>query len=174
MYLGHVGVALGAKGVRRDLPLLALLIATYAPDWIDGGLCVLGAYDPRGMLSHSFPAIAVVVAAVLTTSRLRKRDMAGALVVCAVVVSHMGLDWITGYKPTWPGGPMIGLRLYSQPVPNLVLETVVILIGVALYRSSLPSRARPWIDLATMAGVLIAMQAIITIARALTVSLPKC
>ncbi len=174
MYLGHVGIALGARGMRRDVSLLVLLVATYAPDWIDGGLCVVGAYDPRGMFSHSFPAIAIVVAGVLTTFRLTKRDMVGGLVVCAVVVSHMVLDWITGYKPTWPGGPMIGLRLYSQPALNLVLETVVILVGVALYRSSLPSRARPWVDLATMAGALIAMQAIITIARALTVSLPKC
>ena len=173
MYLGHVGIALGAKGVRREVPLLVLLFATYAPDWIDGGLCVVGAYDPRGMLSHSFPAIALVAAVVLTTFRLR-RDMVSGLVVCAVVVSHMVVDWITGYKPTWPGGPMIGFRLYSQPAANLVLETVVILIGVALYRASLPPRAKPWIDLATMAGVLIAMQAVITVARALTVSLPKC
>lgn len=174
MYLGHVGIALGAKGVRREVPLLVLLVATYAPDWIDGGLCVVGAYDPRGMLSHSFPAIALVVAAVLTTFRLTKRDMVSGLVVCAVVISHMVVDWITGYKPTWPGGPMIGLRLYSQPVANLVLETVVILTGVALYRSSLPPRARPWVDLATMAGLLIAMQIVVTTAKALTVSLPKC
>ncbi len=174
MYLGHVGIALGARGMRRELPLLVLLVAAYAPDWIDAGLCVGGAYDPRGMLSHSFPAIAILVGAVITTFRVSKRDMASALVVCAVVVSHMVLDWITGYKPTWPGGPMIGFRLYSQPALNLVLETVVILIGVFLYRRSLPPRARPWIDLVAMAGLLVGMQAIITIARTLTASLPKC
>lgn len=174
MYLGHVGIALGAKGMRREVSLLVLLVATYAPDWIDGGLCVIGAYDPRGMFSHSFPAIALLVVIVLTIFRVKKRDMISGLVVCAVVMSHMIFDWITGYKPTWPSGPMIGLRLYSHPVANLVLETVVILIGVFLYRRSLPPRARPWIDLAAMAGVLIAMQAIIIIARALTASLPKC
>jgi membrane-bound metal-dependent hydrolase YbcI (DUF457 family) len=174
VYLGHVGIALGAKGVRREMPLLVLLVATYAPDWIDGGLCIAGAYDPRGMLSHSLPAIALLVGVVLTTFRVRKRDMAGGLVVCGVVMSHMLFDWITGYKPTWPGGPMIGFRLYNHPVANLVLETVVIVIGVLLYRRSLPLRAKPWIDLAAMAGVLIGMQAIITIARALTASLPKC
>jgi membrane-bound metal-dependent hydrolase YbcI (DUF457 family) len=160
--------------MRRDVSLLVLLVATYAPDWIDGGLCIVGAYDPRGMLSHSFPAIAVLLAVVLITFRVRKRDTAGGLVVSVVVMSHMVLDWITGYKPTWPGGPMIGFRLYDHPVANLALETVVILIGVFVYRRSLPSRARPWIDLATMAGLLIAMQAVITIAKALTVSLPKC
>jgi len=174
VYLGHVGIALGAKGMRREVSLLILLVATYAPDWIDGGLCVVGAYDPRGMFSHSFPAIALLVVIVLTIFRVKKRDMISGLVVCAVVMSHMIFDWITGYKPTWPGGPMIGLRLYSHPVANLVLEMVVILIGVFLYRRSLPPRARPWIDLAAMAGVLIAMQAIIIVARALTASLPKC
>jgi membrane-bound metal-dependent hydrolase YbcI (DUF457 family) len=174
VYLGHVGIALGAKGMRHELSLLVLLAATYAPDWIDGGLCMVGAYDRRGMFSHSFPAIAVVLAVVITTFRVTKREMAGGLVVCGVVMSHMILDWITGYKPTWPGGPMIGFRLYEHPVANLFLETVVILTGVFVYRRSLPPRARPWIDLAGMAGVLIAMQAIITIARALTVSLPKC
>ena len=174
MYLGHVGIALGVKGMRREVSLLVLLVATYAPDWIDGGLCVVGAYDPRGMFSHSFPAIALLVVIVLTIFRVKKRDMISGLVVCAVVMSHMIFDWITGYKPTWPGGPMIGLRLYSHPVANLVLEMVVILIGVFLYRRSLPPRARPWIDLAAMAGVLIAMQAIIIVARALTASLPKC
>lgn len=174
MYLGHVGIALGAKGVRREASFLVLLLATYAPDWIDAGLCVVGAYDPRGMLSHSFPAIALLAAVVLTTFGAMKRDIVSGFVVSAVVLSHMILDWITGYKPTWPGGPMIGLRLYSQPAANLVLEVVAILIGVLLYRRSLPLRAKPWIDLAAMAGILIAMQAILIIARALTVTLPKC
>jgi membrane-bound metal-dependent hydrolase YbcI (DUF457 family) len=174
VYLGHVGIALGARGMRREVSLLLLLVAAYAPDWIDAGLCVAGAYDPRGMLSHSFPAAALVIAVVLTTFRFTKRDMTGALVVCAVVVSHLVLDWITGYKPTWPGGPMMGLRLYDQPSANLVVETVVILVGVFFYRRSLPFRVRPWVDLAAMAGLLIAMQVVVTIAKALAVSLPKC
>ena len=174
MYLGHVGVALGAKGLRRDTALLVLLVATYAPDWVDSGLCLAGAYDPRGMLSHSLPAVAVIGAIVLTTYRVKRLDMVSGLIVAGVVVSHMLLDWITGYKPTWPGGPMIGFRLYGHPIADLVLESAVIVIGVSLYRRSLPARARPWIDVATMIGVLVLMQAVITIARALTVSLPKC
>jgi len=174
MYLGHVGIALGVRGLRRDIALLVLLVATYAPDWVDSGLCLAGAYDPRGMLSHSLPAVAVLGAIVLTTYRIKRLDMVSALVVTGVVVSHMLLDWITGYKPTWPGGPMIGFRLYGHPIADLVLESALIVAGVFLYRRSLPARARPWIDVATMIGALIVMQAVITIARALTVSLPKC
>ncbi len=174
MYLGHVGIALGAKGVRRDIGLPVLLIATYAPDWIDSGLCLAGAFDPRGMMSHSLPAVALLCAIALTMYRVKRGDMVSGLIVAGVVVSHMVLDWITGYKPTWPGGPMIGLRLYAHPTADLILESVVIVVGAFLYRRSLPARARPWIDVATMIGALVIMQAIITIARALTVALPKC
>jgi membrane-bound metal-dependent hydrolase YbcI (DUF457 family) len=174
VYLGHVGVALGTKGVRPRIALLVLLIATYAPDWVDSGLCIVGAYDPRGMLSHSFPAVGALTALVVGAYALNSRDLLSALVVAGVVVSHMVLDWVTGYKPTWPGGPMIGLRLYGRPALNLIAEGLVILAGVMLYRRSLPRRTRGWIDIGVMLGALVAMQAAITIARALTVSLPKC
>ena len=174
MYLGHVGVALGAKGVRPRIALLALLIAAYAPDWVDSGLCIVGAYDPRGMLSHSFPAMAVLVALAIAAYASNTRDYTSALVVGGVVVSHMLLDWITGYKPTWPGGPMIGLRLYGQPAQNLIVEGLVIGMGVMLYMRSLPPRTRGWIDVGLMFAALMAMQAGIIVVRAITVSLPKC
>jgi membrane-bound metal-dependent hydrolase YbcI (DUF457 family) len=174
MYLGHVGVALGAKGIHPRIALLALLVATYAPDWVDSGLCMAGAYDPRGMLSHSFPVVALLAAIGFAAYWLSTRDWVGGFVVASVVISHMLFDWVTGYKPTWPGGPMIGLRLYSEPGLNLIVEGIVILLGVLLYRRSLPARTRGWIDVATMLGALVAMQAAITIARALTVALPKC
>ena len=174
MYLGHVGVALGAKGLRRDIALIVLLVATYAPDWVDAGLCVIGAYDPRGIFSHSFTAVALLGAIAVVAYHRYTRDLAGSLLVAGVVLSHVLLDLITGYKPTWPGGPMIGLRLYRHPVADLVLESAVILIGVVLYQRTLPSRARPWIDVAAMLGALLVMQTAITAIRALTVALPKC
>ena len=59
MYIGHVGVALAAKRLRLSVGLLVLLVATYAPDWIDSGLCILGGYDSRQMLSHSIPAVLI-------------------------------------------------------------------------------------------------------------------
>lgn len=174
MYLGHVGIALGAKGIQPRVALLVLLIAAYAPDWVDSGLCILGAYDPRGMLSHSFPVVLLLGAATLSLYFVYARDFAGALVVAGVVVSHAMLDWITGYKPTWPGGPMIGLRLYSQPFANLFIEALVIVAGVAIYQRTLPRRSRGWIDVAMMVSALVIMQLGVTVVRALTVSLPKC
>ena len=174
MYLGHVGVALGAKGLRRDIALMVLLVATYAPDWVDAGLCVMGAYDPRGIFSHSFAAVTLLGAVAVMVYNRYTRDVAGSLLVAGVVLSHILLDLITGFKPTWPGGPMIGLGLYRHPIADLVLESAIILIGVVLYQRTLPSRSRPWIDVALMLGALLVMQTAITAIRALTVELPKC
>lgn len=174
MYLGHVGIALAVKGVRRDIAFLVLLVGTYASDWVDSGLCLAGAYDRLGMLSHSLPAIAVLSAIAIVAYGLHTRDLTGGLVLAGVVISHMLLDMITGYKPTWPGGPVLGLGLYAHPVKDFLLETLVIVGGAAIYGRSLPARSRPWIDVALMVGALILMQGAVTLVRALTVALPKC
>lgn len=174
MYLGHVGIALAVKGVRRDIAFLVLLIATYASDWIDSVLCVAGAYDPLGMISHSLPAVAALSAIAVIAYGVHTRDLAGALVVGTVVLSHTLLDLVTGFKPTWPGGPVLGLGWYAHPAKDFMLESLVIIAGVGIYSRSLPARSRPWIDVALMVGTLVAMQGAVILMRALTVALPKC
>src|SRR4051812_23535710 len=174
MYIGHVGAALAGKRVRRSIGLLVLLVATYAPDWIDTGLCLAGAYNPEGMLSHSVPAVALLALIGFAAYGLATRDWRAAAVIAAVVISHMLLDWITGYKPTWPGGPTIGLRLYERPVADFVAEGVAIAIGAVLYAKTLPPRRRPWIDLTSMLGALLLLQLSIDVAHMLLKALPKC
>ena len=174
MYIGHVGVALGAKRVRPGIGLLVLLIATYAPDWVDAGLCVAGVYNPDGVLSHSIPVVAALALLGFALYGIRTRDWTAASLVAAVIVSHMLLDWITGNKPTWPGGTMIGLRLYDRPVLDFVLEGAVIAVGAVLYGRTLPPRQRPWVDVAIMCGALLVLQAVIDIAHLIMTSLPKC
>ena len=174
MYIGHVGAALGAKRVRTSIGLLVLLIATYTPDWVDTGLCLAGAYNPEGMLSHSIPAIALFSAIGFALYAAATRDWRAALVVAAVIVSHMFLDWVTGYKPTWPGGPMIGLRFYDRPIADFIAEATVIVIGALLYARTLPPRKRPWIDVSVMLGALLLVQLAVDVARMLMKSLPKC
>jgi hypothetical protein len=174
MYIGHVGAALGAKRVRRSIGLLVLLIATYTPDWVDAGLCLAGAFNPQGMLSHSISAIALFSALGFAAYAMTTRDWRGALVVAGVILSHMFLDWITGYKPTWPGGPMIGLRFYEHPIADFIAEAAVIVIGALLYARTLPPRKRPWIDVSVMLGALLLLQLTFDIARMLMTTLPKC
>jgi hypothetical protein len=174
MYIGHVGAALAAKRVRPSIGLLVLLLATYAPDWVDLGMCVSGAYNPLGILSHSIPAVLTLMLVGFTGYAAATRDWTGALIVAAVILSHMLLDWITGYKPTWPGGPMIGLQLYDHPVADFIAEGIVILAGALLYARTLPPRRRPWIDISIMLGALLALQLTIDVAHLLVKSLPKC
>ena len=174
MYIGHVGAALGAKRVRTSIGLLVLLVAAYTPDWADVGLCVASVSNPVGMLSHSIPAIALFTALGFAAYATATRDWRAALVVAAVVLSHMFLDWITGHKPTWPGGPMIGLELYDHPIADFIVEGVVIVIGALLYARTLPPRKRPWIDVSLMLGALLLLQLGVDIARILMKSLPKC
>jgi hypothetical protein len=174
MYIGHVGAALAAKRVRRSIGLLVLLVATYAPDWVDTGLCMAGAFSPQGMLSHSIPAVALFALIGFAAYATATRDWRGALVVAAVILSHMLLDWITGYKPTWPGGPLIGLRLYDYPIADFIAEGAVIAIGAILYARTLPPRRRPWVDLSLMFSVLLLLQLGLDIARMVMKTTLKC
>ncbi len=174
MYIGHVGAALAGKRARLSVSLLVLLIATYTPDWIDSGLCVIGAYDPRQMLSHSIPAVLTFAVLGFLTYTLIARDPVGGAVIAAVIVSHMMLDWITGTKPTWPGGPTIGLDLYAHPIADFFVEGIVIAIGAVAYARTLPSPRRPWLDLTIMLGALLALQLSIDVAHLLMKTLPKC
>jgi len=174
MYIGHVGAALAAKRMRVSIGLIVLLIATYAPDWIDTGLCITGGFDSGEMLSHSIPAVLLYAAAGFASYTLFTRDRTGGALIAAVILSHMFLDWITGYKPTWPGGPMIGLQLYSHPIADFIAEGAVITAGALVYMRSLPPRRRPWLDLSIMLGALLALQLTIDIAHLLFKSLPKC
>ncbi len=174
MYIGHVGVALAAKRLRLSVGLLVLLVATYTPDWIDSGLCILGGYDPRQMLSHSIPAVLIFALTGFLAYTVITHDRRGGLLIAAVIISHMMLDWITGTKPTWPGGPTIGLQLYSRPIADFVAEGIVIGIGAIAYAGTLPARRRPWLDLTIMLGALLALQLTIDVAHLLFKSLPKC
>jgi hypothetical protein len=174
MYIGHVGAALAAKRVRTSIGLFALLVATYTPDWVDSALCLAGLYNPERLISHTVPAVVLFALAGFALYGLKTRDWTAALVLAGVILSHMVLDWITGYKPIWPGGPMIGLSLYDRPVWDFIAEGVVIVIGVVLYGRTLPPRRRPWIDISIMLGALLTLQLGIDIAHMMMTLLPKC
>jgi hypothetical protein len=174
MYIGHVGAALAAKRVRTSIGLFALLVATYTPDWVDSALCLAGLYNPERLISHTVPAVVLFALAGFALYGLKTRDWTAALVLAGVILSHMVLDWITGYKPIWPGGPMIGLSLYDRPVWDFIAEGVVIVIGVVLYGRTLPPRRRPWIDISIMLGALLTLQLGIDIAHMMMTALPKC
>jgi hypothetical protein len=143
MYAGHLGFALGAYSFRRTIPLWLILIASQLPDWLDAGMCMADVdRGPYGLYTHGIAAVAIGALAFGVLTWLLTRDVAGALIVAGTVASHYLLDYFTGTKPTWSGGPIIGLYLYGKPLADLALETVVIVAGWLLYRRTLPSSVR--------------------------------
>jgi hypothetical protein len=96
------------------------------------------------------------------------------LLVAAVVVSHALGDYLTGIKPTWPGGPMIGLQLYKRPVIDFVIESLVIFAGWFLYRRSLPENRRSTEPMFTLLGSLVVIQIGADIFLSFAKGLRKC
>lgn len=175
MYAGHAGVALGAHGIRKSIPLWFLIIASQLPDWADAAWCMAGVRPlPTGILSHSIPAVSAlaIIAAIFYVVWLR--DPAGMLLVFIVVLSHAAGDYLTGIKPTWTGGPMIGLMLYQRPAIDFLLESSVIVIGWLLYRRSLPPERRSTEPAFTLLGALLLIQAGADVILSLTQGLKKC
>jgi membrane-bound metal-dependent hydrolase YbcI (DUF457 family) len=174
VYVGHVGAALGAKRVVPTAALAVLIVASYLPDWIDAALCVTGSYHDTQIYSHSIPAIGLLAAAAGGIQLARSRGWKAALVVAALVVSHILLDYLTGLKPTWPGGPVIGLALYSRPVIDFLIETAVIGFGWVLYRATLPRTLPRWNESHLLLALLILMQLTVDVAHLLMPAINKC
>ncbi len=175
MYAGHVGIALGAKGIRRTVPLWVLVIASQLPDWTDAVTCLAGITNATpGMWSHSFPAIGILSVGAVVAYMAATRDVSGSAFVAAMVVSHALADYITGIKPTWSGGPMIGLQLYRHPAIDFAVEAVVIVVGWLLYQASFPREKRSSPGIFAMVGVLIALQLAVDIVFSMSKSLRKC
>lgn len=151
MIIGHVGIAFAARRAWPKAPLGWLLIATFACDiWriaLDGhryGLWIANLY------SHALPwclMLAVVFASVTWTLFRNGRV---ALVVGVVVLSHVALDMISGWKPLWIGGP-IGLDLQHVEQAEFALEALIAITGWRLLRrTTVPRWQRGWLILAVL------------------------
>ena len=175
MYGGHVGIALAGKGYRRTIPLWLLIFASQLPDWTDAAVCASGVSSPPvGMLSHSIPAVAVLAAALSLLYYAARRDTKASALVALIVVSHLLADYLTGRKPTWPGGPVIGLQLYHQPAIDFIVESVVILAGWTIYRRSLPAERRHSNRVMLILIVVLVLQAAASLSFALFPGVSKC
>jgi hypothetical protein len=141
MYAGHIGIALGAKGLRREAPLWLLVLATQGCDWAQAVACVAAPAGTSAMWSHSIPAALALGAVLALVAYGGTRSPGVALLVGAVTLSHAVADYVTGMKPTWPGGPVIGLDMYDHPLGDFIIETAVVYAGWLVYRRSLPTAA---------------------------------
>jgi len=138
--IGHVGLAFVARSRDRRAPFAWLLVATMAPDLLRLMLTALGVmrgYENR--YSHLLPWSALVAAALGMFAWLILRNGRTAMLVAALVLSHIGLDAVSGQKALWDGGPA-GLNLQDYQQLEFVIEAGILWWGWWLLRRS----ESPW------------------------------
>lgn len=159
MYMGHFGIALGARRWLRPLPLVWLLFASIAPDLYDALAGLMPALDTGG-ISHTLPgAVGAAISFALATA-LICRNGALALGIGLLALSHTATDYLTSRMPVWPSGPSTGLHLYATPWADFLLESAVITIGLLLYARSPDLRRPARTGLIGMGALMIALQGV--------------
>lgn len=157
MIAGHIGLAAAAYVPRRDGSPLWLLAASMAPDLLDGLYVIAGLCNPHGLYSHTVPAAALLAATLGGTAFLATGRRTFGLVCAALVLLHLPLDYVTGLKLFWPGDELRGLRLYSRPWWDFLLETTIALGGWWLLRGR--AGAPRWTTAWPAITALVALQA---------------
>ena len=140
MYAGHAALALLAKAKRPRVPLALLVPIAFAPDWVEWAFAASGHRNQE--ISHSLVSIAIGAAIAALVYGVARTDWSGAIAVWLTYVSHWPADFVTGRKPTWPGGPTVGLYFYTKPFVDLGIEVAVIAVCWLAYERSLPAASR--------------------------------
>lgn len=138
MLIGHLGVAYAARARWRLAPTAWLLAATMAPDLARLVLAVTGvSWWHLNHYSHLLPWSLLLAAGVALLAFLCRRDARSALVIGAVVLSHVALDMVSGRKPLWLGGPM-GLDAQRFQQFEFVIEAALLVVGWRMLRRREP------------------------------------
>jgi len=168
MFIGHFGLAFGAKKAAPAVSLGSLFLACQFADLLWPTLLLLGiervevepgvtAMTPLNFVSypysHSLLALCVwgLTAGIVYALVRRARGLA-ALTLVALVVSHWVLDVVT-HRPDMPltlnGPARLGLGLWFSIPATLAVEFVLFAAGLAVYLRATSARDRigsigPW------------------------------
>lgn len=142
MFLGHFAVGFAAKRVAPKTSIGTLLAAAQLLDLLWPVLLLLGVEHVRIRpgaapfavldftdypLSHSLLLTLVWAGLFAVLYRFRTGYTTGAAWVGICVVSHWVLD-LASHRPDlplWPGGPRLGLGLWTSPPATLVVESAM-------------------------------------------------
>lgn len=164
MIAGHIGAAAGAKRWAPEVPLWAMMVATFLIDILFGILWLFGIEDMTAIegtdggygelafnvdWSHSFFGTLGICLIVLIVGA-RMWNARGGFVLACVVFSHWFLDQIVHRMdmPIMPGNagttPRIGLGMWDFPVATMIFEAVLVLGGCYVWYSApdMTSRAK--------------------------------
>lgn len=159
MFVGHFGVAFAAKRLAPRTSLGVLVAAAAFLDLVWPVLVLAGveqvridpgntAFTPLDFVhypwTHSALLAAVWSLAFGGAVWAAARDRAGAVVGGLLVASHWVLDLVSHRPdlPLWPGGPKVGLGLWSSIVGTLAVEGSIFVAGVAIYLRATRARDR--------------------------------
>lgn len=159
MYVGHAAAGIFVKSRRPHLSALVLVVVAYGPDWIQALLgAKLGSERWADTLSHSLPSIVIGAAVGFAITLMITGDWTDAGWVALLYASHWPLDFLTALKPTWIGGPLVGLMLYSYPWLDFFAESAVVVACAWAYGRALTDR--PWRSALWMSSGLIVVHAL--------------
>jgi membrane-bound metal-dependent hydrolase YbcI (DUF457 family) len=159
MFLGHFGLALGAKKVAPRPSLGTLVLAAQFADGLWPVFLLFGwetveiapgttAVTP--LLFRSYPYSHSLMADCLWAVLLGggyyvlRRDRKGAFWIGALVISHWVLDFVSHRPdmPFWPGSPRVGLGLWYSLPATLAAEFLLFGAGIGLYAAATRARDR--------------------------------
>lgn len=151
MFIGHYALAFGAKKIDKGPSLVMMFVAVQLLDLLWPIFVLLGfetfeidpgntALTPLNFTSYpySHSLLMTVVWAILFASFYLAftKNKKGSLLLGCLVFSHWILDFIT-HRPDLPLSPFtdlkVGLGLWNAPIIEIILETILFLIGVYLY-----------------------------------------
>lgn len=159
MFIGHHAAGFVSKRLAPQVSLGTLFFATMFLDLLWPVLLLLGlehvridpgntAFTPLDFydypISHSLLTVlgwSVLIGIVYGVVR---KNWRGATIVGAAVLSHWVLDFVTHRPdlPLWPGGPLVGLGLWSSVPGTVIVESLFFLATLALYLRTTVARDR--------------------------------
>jgi len=148
MLAGHLGVAFAATRAEPRLPLAAAVAAAFWLDLVWPLLLLAGLetvrIDPGNTAftdlafesypwTHSLAAVAGWSIVAYGAWLVRAQPRRVAAIIAALVLSHWLLDFVTHRPdlPLWPGGPLVGLRLWDSIPGTIVVEGSLLVAGIA-------------------------------------------
>jgi hypothetical protein len=161
MFIGHFGLAFGAKRAARSVSLGTLFAACQLADLLWPTLVLLGyervdvqpgatAMTPLNFVSYPYShSLAALCAwgAIFGASyyALRRARLSAVMTIALLVVSHWVLDYAT-HRPDMPltpgGSARLGLGLWNSVPGTLAIEGAIFAAGLALYASATAARDR--------------------------------
>ena len=154
MFIGHYGIAFGAKRFAPRASLGTLLLAAQFIDLLWPVFLLLGLEHVRILpgatrvtpldfydypISHSLVTVAVWAVLFAIVYGFVNRDQpsrSAAPILALCVLSHWVLDWIS-HRPDMPLAPgvnkYVGLGLWNSVPATVIVESILFFGGVSLY-----------------------------------------